>query len=259
MISVIILGVIQGLTEFLPISSSGHLVLAGNWLNIKDDNVSFELLLHFGTLLATALVFRKQILAIITGALKKDKEQLILVKAIVITTIPTALLGKLFEDPLERLFDSPLIVSFMLLLTGAILYLPKFVPQKNHSVGELGWIKWVFIGVFQAFAIIPGISRSGTTITTGLLLGLSRKQAGEYSFLISLPIIAGACVFKIPDMANSPQTLSAMQMFVGTAFAFIVGWVALKFLLYFVQKGMLHYFSWYCWAFGGIGILTQVI
>ncbi len=255
MITVIVLGIIQGLTEFLPISSSGHLVLVGNWMNTRGDDLLFELLLHTGTLAATALVFHKQIGEILSGLIRKESKAVKITTYIIITTFVTALLGKLGEDFFEQNFQSSAIVCIMLLITGAILYLPKFIKPATVKMEKMGWKKAVVLGLFQTMAIIPGISRSGTTITTALLCGLNRKDAGDYAFLISIPIILGASIVKLPALGDAQPHFTGLQMAVGVFTSFLVGWAALKFLLMFVKKGKLHVFSWYCWIIGILGLL----
>lgn len=254
MIAVMLLGFIQGLTEFLPVSSSGHLVLLGNFMGTQDGGSAFEVMLHFGTLLSTTVIFRQPIIQLLTGILKRDPMQIKLMLCIIATTIPTAILGKLFEDPLEQLFSSPFVVSIMLFVTGGLLFIPKLLPPSEKTPQELGYGKVFLLGVLQALAIIPGISRSGTTIATGLALGLSRKSAGEYSFLISLPVILGVTLLKLPELAEGGRHFSLWQMTMGTFIAFLSGLVALKFLLIFVHKGKLHYFSIYCFLAGALGL-----
>jgi len=254
MFDALMLGLLQGLTEFLPVSSSGHLVLFGNWLGTQDGGNSFEVMLHFGTLLSTLVVFRKSLYNLVTGIFQKDPEQIRLMVCIIITTIPTAILGKLFEEPLEKLFSSPLIVSGMLILTGLILFIPKFIQQGQKTPQQLSGRSLFLMGVLQALAIIPGISRSGTTITTGLALGLSRKAAGEYSFLISIPVIMGVPLLKLPALFTDKHYFTIPQMALGTLASFGAGLLALKFLLFFVKQGRLHLFSFYCFAAGILGL-----
>lgn len=224
-------------------------------MNTRDEDVLFELLLHSGTLGATVIVFQSRIRELIKGLLRKSPPHLRLTLYILITTAVTAVLGKLFEEPLETIFKSSTAVCFMLAATGAILYLPRFFGKPRLEAHSLGWQSALLLGLAQALAIIPGISRSGTTISAGLLLGLNRKDAGEYSFLISIPIILGASLVKVPSLSQHSHHFTNGQMAAGVLASFLVGFLALKFLLFFVQKGKLHYFSWYCWAAAAAGLL----
>ncbi len=255
MFAVMLLGLIQGLTEFLPVSSSGHLTLLGTWLSTRDNDIVLEVLLHFGTLMATLVVFRATILSICMGIIKRDRVSLKITGLILAATIPTGIIGKLFEDTFQRIFGMPLVVSIMLICTGCIIFCTRFVQNKP---GELSGIKWhqaVIIGFFQAMSIIPGISRSGTTISTALFLGVSRKAAGEYSFLISIPAIMGATILKLPGAFSGSHHFTMFQMLAGVSVSFVSGYFALKVLLHFVHRGQLHIFSWYCWALGAAGVI----
>ena len=195
MLDSIILGIIQGLTEFLPVSSSGHLVLFGKLLNHQEEGNLFEVLLHFGTLVATIIVFRTHIMDLVKGIFSGDSKSKSLGINIVIASIPTAIIGLLFEDFMESLFDSPLLVSCALIFTGIILMSTKFVKGETK---DLTWKMALIIGFAQAMAITPGISRSGSTIAIALLIGLSRKEAGNFSFLISIPVIGGVTFSENP-------------------------------------------------------------
>jgi undecaprenyl-diphosphatase len=267
LISVIALGALQGITEFLPVSSSGHLVLLGNWLQVSDADVTLEVFLHGGTLLATLFVFYASLFKLFKGVLSGDKASRHVVLAILITCIPTAILGKLFEEPLESLFASPKSTCVLLLVTGCLLYLPKWLEKgfkedfmqkmERMAMSELPWSKAFLLGIFQALAILPGISRSGTTITAGILMGLKRKDAGEYSFLISIPVISGVVLLKLPKLGeySGPVSFSGWEVALGVATAFVTGYFSLKVLMRFVQKGKLHYFAWYCWGAGLLGLV----
>ena len=177
-IKVIILGIVQGLTEFLPVSSSGHLVLAAEFLNFHEEGVAFEVFVHLGTLLSVLIAFRKDVLKMILAPFQffnvksdnsESKKYLLWDIYIIIGTIPAALIGLLFKSQIESAFSSILLVIIMLAITGAILLSSKYEPRKSE---DLSLIKSLFIGIAQAFAILPGISRSGSTIVTGLFLGL---------------------------------------------------------------------------------------
>ncbi len=243
----IILGLIQGLTEFLPVSSSGHLVIFSSLLGKVNDGILFDLMLHFGTLLATIVVFRKKIMSLILGLFKKDPESIKSTLLIVVACIPTGLIGIIFKTPLESLFDKPLIVSCTLFLTGIIIFSSRF---RGNGTATFGYKTALMIGIVQGLAIIPGISRSGSTIAISMLIGIDRKEAGEFSFLISIPAIFGAVLLKSRDVLADPALSASIGAgeVVGTLVSFIVGVIALKWLLSFVQKGKLHYFAPYVWA-----------
>ncbi|MGL1903735.1 MAG: undecaprenyl-diphosphate phosphatase [Fibrobacterales bacterium] len=249
----IILGVIQGLTEFLPVSSSGHLVILSALLGKIEDGMFFDLMLHFGTLLATILVFREQIISLIKGLFTGDPESVKKCVLIIVACIPTGLIGILFKDPLEGLFDKPLLVSGTLLLTGTLLFITKFRSdgEKDFTIKTA-----LLIGLVQGFAIIPGISRSGSTIAISMLLGIKRKEAGEFSFLISIPAILGAVLLKGKDVMSDP-TLSAhigLPEVLGVVASFVTGVIALKWLLSFVRTGKFFYFAPYVWIVGLAGL-----
>jgi undecaprenyl-diphosphatase len=266
----LLLGVIQGLTEFLPVSSSGHLVLFGNWLGQSQAGNLTEVLLHTGTFLATILVFRKEIITLLLGILKKESEQLQKAGFIILASIPTAFFGLMFKDFLEGLFENPTAVSGMLIVTGIILLLTKFfgtgsTANTPNGDGEfssgatqplaLTPVKALIIGVAQSFAIIPGVSRSGSTICAALFLKVNRTQAGEFSFLISLPAIAGATLLHVKDLIGEPlPSTIGMPMLLGVLASFFTGLFALKWLLGFVKNGKMYLFAPYVFALGIFGL-----
>ena len=260
----LILGLVQGLTEFLPISSSGHLVLAEEVLKVTKQGVTFEVFLHFGTLLAVLIAFKediKRMLLAVIGVMGSKSLKLaynnIYFKLFVLIlwgSIPAALVGFLFKDLLESAFEEPILVSVMLLVTGMLLFLTRFVKSSSHGLG----IKVSFlIGIAQAFAIIPGISRSGATISTGLFWGIPREEAARFSFLLAIPAILGATLLKTKELIASPPQLSeALQLSLGTVTAFVSGYIAIKILLDVVRRGKLHRFSYYCFALGILGLIA---
>jgi len=246
---VAILALIQGLTEFLPVSSSGHLVVAQELLGWKEDNVLLDAVLHLGTALSIVVVFRKDIAALIAGATAKDPSRragsLKYAGWIVIGSIPAGLAGILFQDFFERLFLNARAAGGLFLLTAAILFLSRI---RRKSSSPLSLPKAGIIGLAQALAVLPGVSRSGTTISTALLLGADRKEAGRFSFLLGLPIIAGAALWKLKDLNGA--SLSPGLLLAAFAMSAAVGVVALKILLRFVERGRLHYFGYYLVVLG---------
>lgn len=261
-----LLGLIQGLTEFLPISSSGHLVLGGALLGGKlDKSITFEVVVHFGTLCSIVLYYREKLAdmcislwRLITSPLEvkeqyKKDGNIKLIGFILLSMIPAVIVGLTLKDQIEHTFLNPLMVSFMLLVTGIILFVTRFrheFPNRINFLNALG------IGLAQAFAILPGISRSGATISLGLYFGVKREEVANFSFLMVIPVIAGAMLLEIKDMiAFGIPVNNATGLAVGFLTAFISGYFALKYLIIMLQSKGIHPFAWYCWALGGIGII----
>ncbi|MFH2050644.1 MAG: undecaprenyl-diphosphate phosphatase [bacterium] len=250
-IDAIILGIIQGLTEFLPISSSGHLVLAQNLLGVKQPGVSFELVVHLGTLLAVLVYFRWQLIALIKSIFDSTmKEERSIILFLIVGTIPAVIVGLFFKDFFEEAFGSPAFTSAMLIVTGLILFSTKLVKQGNKQVSL---ITAIIMGIGQAFAILPGISRSGSTIAAGMLFGVYPSKAAEFSFLLAIPAILGAVVLKFSDLLAIDKALIGHYA-VGAVFSFIFGLAAVSMLLAIVKKGKLEYFAYYCVAVGSVGL-----
>jgi len=267
----IILGIIQGLTEFLPVSSSGHLVLFQQLFGLKEAELFFDVCVHLGTLVAVMVVFRQEIKNIIlalmrlissTGSKKtilqkiESDPDLKMALLIVIGSIPTAVLGFLFRGIADRLFASVFIVGLMLMVTGLLLWLTRWAATRVEQPGadRLTPKNAFIIGVVQGLAIIPGISRSGSTISIALLLGIRREMAARYSFLLSIPAIIGAGLLSFKEGLS--QTDQAIQIsLLGAVAAALVGYGALKSLLHVVKKGRLHLFAPYCWMAGILAIV----
>jgi undecaprenyl-diphosphatase len=259
------LGILQGLTEFLPISSSGHLVLGENLLKVKLNAISFDVFLHFGTLLSVVIVFRKTIWGMIKAVMEKagvsfskynpasTSENWNLFLLIILGSIPAGVLGILFKDIVEKSFSSPHFVSIMLLLTGAVLFLTKFFQKKE---GQIKFSDAFLIGIAQAIAMLPGISRSGLTISTGIFRGIKREKAVEFSFLLSLPAVLGASILKLKDMlSQSHPSFNLWFYLIGTVFAFLFGYLAIKFLLNVIKKGRFEFFGYYCFLIGFLSLI----
>lgn len=249
----IILGLIQGLTEFLPISSSGHLVLLPWFFDWKDPGLSFDVALHFGTLIAVLIYFWKDYWKIIASVLSKTRHSASLQETknncpkvflwwLVIATIPGALVGYFLEKYAETIFRFPLITASALFGAGLILYLADKFASQNKNLEKLGWKKSLIIGLSQAVAIIPGVSRSGSTITAGLFLGLDRVSAARFSFMLSGPIIFGASILQIGDFVQNGLTLAN---FLGILTAAISGYLAIAGLIKFVSRASYKVFFWY--------------
>lgn len=250
------LGLVQGLTEFLPVSSSGHLVLGQSLLGLKGPVLLFDICVHVGTLAAVFVVFRSDIWSIVRGLWATDREGRTgrrLLFLIVAGSIPTAALGLLFKDLFESLFASTAAVGAALLLTGLFLLLTRLAPVGNRTVQTTGAARALVVGLAQGLAITPGISRSGITISVGLLLGMDRRLAAHYSFLLSIPAILGALLLQI--MHLNPQTdVSLSVLLTGGLVAALSGYFALNILLRVVRAGALHWFAPYCWALGLVAL-----
>lgn len=271
-IQAVVLGIIQGFTEFLPVSSSGHLVIFQHLFKIKTSVVSFDISVHFGTLLVVIIFFRKELKAMvyslvqyITLLCKKKvswnsinkNQDLKLVFLIVAGSIPTGILGFFFHKIADKLFSSIIITGFMLLITGMLLWVTR--KPNTNSKGMKGFTVTyaIIIGLAQGMAIMPGISRSGTTIAVALLLGLDRHIAAKYSFLLSIPAIFGAGVINLIS-TRSDTMIPVHVSLIGMFFSFIVGYVALKLIMYVVKNGKIYVFSPYCFFAGGIALLLGV-
>ena len=248
----ILLGVVQGLTEFLPVSSSGHLVLFQQVLGAGqmglDDHVAFDLVLHVGTLLPVVLVYREDIAEVFSDLRGEgpllQRPGLRLAAWVILGTIPTGLIGVLFKDVFEQLFTTTLSVGVAFAVTAALLYGTRFLPAGGRDVGAMTWKHALIIGFAQGLAITPGISRSGTTIAVALLLGLRRDLAARYSFLLSIPAILGAVVLKSRDL-DLAMGHAVLPLVVGFCAAALSGWGALVLLLRLVRSGDFSRFSYY--------------
>ena len=269
----IILGIIQGLTEFLPVSSSGHLVLGQIFFGITQSQLTFDISVHMGTLLAVLVVYSSDILAMISSVsgflskaalfkpvshLVKDDKNLQMAGLIIIGSIPTAIIGLVLKQFEHVLFTSEILVGAMLILTGTILWLSRNYYFNESQKSEFGMKKAISIGIIQGLAVIPGISRSGSTIATGMFLGLDRHTAAKFSFLLSIPAILGAQVLSLKDMISRGLTIDPVTIY-ATIASFITGLIALKILLTLVHSGRFHLFAPYCWLAGSLVLLSKII
>lgn len=233
MIKSIIMGIFQGLTEFLPVSSSGHLVVLKNILHFDETGITLEVFLHFGTLVSIIVFFNKKILNYI-----KPKNLFF----IVIGTIPAGLIGFLFKDQIEKAFSSIFFVIPAFFLTGIYLFIAEKKHRENKK--EINLLNALMIGIAQAFALLPGISRSGWTTSTGLLSGLSRSLSFEFSFILSIPALLGAFILVFKDI-NSFSNL--LPVLIGTVFSFFTGLITLFIFSKMVILKKLRYFAYYLW------------
>ena len=262
-----ILGILQGLTEFLPVSSSGHLVIAQQLFGLEasgDYLLRFDLALHFGTLLAVIVVFYRDIGQMITGTARlAARPRAVTLREdfgarmalwVVIGTIPAGVIGIAFKDFWAELFTSARAAAVMLLVTGVILWLTRFVRHTDRNWKKVGMRDALAIGMAQAFAIFPGISRSGTTIAAALFTHWDRDLAARFSFWLAIPAILGGIVFEW-DAFQAWQRSDLIPLLIGTTAAAVAGFFAIHWLLRVVRRGRLHLFSYYCWA---VGIATLV-
>lgn len=258
-LSAIILGIIQGLTEFLPVSSSGHLELAKVFLGsdaIPKESMLMTVVLHFATALSTVVIFRKDILQIFKGLLsfKWNKEFEFSLK-IIISMIPAAAVGVFFDDIIESFFDGQvLLVGAMLILTGGLLFLADRAKNTNKDVSYSGAL---IIGISQAIAILPGISRSGATISTSVLMGIDREKAAKFSFLMVVPLIFGKIAKDVLSDEFTLTNVNTSALSVGFIAAFITGLFACTWMISLVKKSKLAYFSFYCFIAGITAIIWQ--
>ncbi|MBL52074.1 MAG: hypothetical protein CMG57_08970 [Candidatus Marinimicrobia bacterium] len=250
LIEAIILGIIQGFTEFLPISSSGHLVLGQAILDIDQPGNEFEILVHLGTLASVIVVFYNDITGLVFSIKEKSTQKFILF--ILLGTVPAVIIGLGMKVFINNLFENVTVVGLALMFTGVILYGSSFIKRKNK---DHSFISSILIGCAQAIAIIPGISRSGMTISAALFLGLSSKESARFSFLLAIPAITGAGLLIALDLDGAFPLTGIVSM---AAFfsSFIIGILALKWLLGWLEQGKFHYFGIYCF---GVGLLTLLI
>ncbi len=242
----IISGIVQGITEFLPISSSGHLVILHHFFGFKEPQLLFDLFLHMGTLFAVVVYFWRDIIKLITMQRK-------LLLLIIIGTIPTVLIGYYFKDTLESFFTDIKLVGIMLIVTALFLFIADWAGRRKYvaaPMSGLTWFKSLIIGIVQGIAIIPGISRSGSTISSAILLKVDKAQAIRYSFLLSIPVIIGALVLKLASAAGGASI--TINMLIGAFFAFIFGLGAIYLLIKCVVNSNLKFFGFYCIVAGGV-------
>jgi undecaprenyl-diphosphatase len=251
----LILGSLQGLTEFLPISSSGHLVIGQHILGLSLPGNIFEVLVHMGTLCSVLVVFKNDILDMIFNFSSVKNRNLIF--AVIIGTIPAVIVGLSLKENISLIFDNISAVSFSLMITGIWLILTKWSVEKNRS---LNGVSGLIIGCAQAIAIIPGISRSGTTIGMAMFFGISPEKAARFSFLLAIPAIAGAGLLTALDVETSSiQELSFPVILTAFISSFLVGWASLRWLLQLISKGKFYWFGVYCLSIGLFTFITSII
>jgi undecaprenyl-diphosphatase len=260
----VILGIVQGLTEFLPVSSSGHLILMREVLGINTSGgLAFDAILQLGTVIAALAYFRRDVWKLVVDAWKVvtgNRKQVALVDqhyllAIIVGTLPALVLGILLEKTMDTLFRSAVVVAVTLILGSIVFMLAERHGKRQRTDVSVkdGW----WIGVFQCIALIPGISRSGSTISGGLFRGLTRESAARFSFLLSLPIISGSGLKKLVDVIqDKPADIQMLPLAIGFAVSFLVGIACIHWLLGYLKKHGLHVFAWYRIALGLIVLLV---
>jgi undecaprenyl-diphosphatase len=262
LLQAILLGVVQGLTEFLPVSSSGHLLLGQYFLGLDQQRfgLSFDVALHLGTLVAVVTYFWRDLLRMARAFVRSftrgrnlaDPDQR-LAYLVVASTVPAALIGFFLEDFFETTVRDPWVVVFNLVLVGVLFIVGEAVGSMSRRAEKLGFFGAVAIGLAQAAALVPGVSRSGATITVGLFLGLRREEAARYSFLMSVPIIAGAGSLKLSEAVSEGMSLSQAIIFAaGFLSSAVVGYLAIRFLLSFLTDHSLRAFAYYRFALAAV-------
>lgn len=249
------LGLVQGLTEFLPVSSSGHLVLFQQFFPIDGDDVLFDLILHVGTLLPVLWFYRRDVGVLATDPIVGkgpwlEREGVRLGLLLLLATLPTGLIGVIFKDLFEYWFSTPAVLTLTFAITGTLLFVSGKVRSREFGLDSMTWWHALVLGVAQGLAITPGISRSGTTIVVALLLGLAPMAAARFSFLMSVPAILGAVVLKLDDAELSGMDLGAMTL--GGVTAMVSGYAALVLLVFVVKRRRLASFAWYCWTMAAV-------
>lgn len=261
-----ILGAVQGATEFLPVSSSGHLVMGQALLGIDLPGVLFEVTVHLATLLSIVVAYRGRVTGLVSGAVRGQGDAWRYVGLLVLATLPAAVIGLLWRDRVEALFEAPATVGVALFVTGALLWSTRRPLQKR---GEGDWrevavVAALLMGVAQAFALVPGISRSGATVVVGLWLGIEPREAAAFSFLMALPAIAGASVLELPGIFASEAAAGAQGQVAGTVLllgglvAAVTGVLAIRTFVAMLRHRSFHHFAVYCWIVGG-GFLSYLL
>lgn len=265
LVEAILLGIIQGLAEFLPISSSGHLVIGQHYLGVEEPALLFDIMLHVGTLFAIMVYFREEIFRLLYACMSLFERSLSnqmddskrMVGFIIVASIPTAIIGFTFKDSLTALFGNVTFVASMLYVTAFLTWATDRIAWADSGVGKMKLWHALLIGVAQGCAITPGISRSGSTIFAATLLGIDRQTAARFSFLISIPAILGALVLELRDVAELPDTSTWMIYGAGTLAAFFTGLGAIYLVMRLLSARKFYWFSLYCVLLGSLVLLSE--
>lgn len=249
---IVILALVQGITEFLPISSSGHLSILKTFLDINSDGALIEVVLHAGTLISILLFYRKRLSKIFKRILNKDEESLRFFSCVIIAIIPIGIIGFIFGDSIEYLFNNTKLVCLFLIITGIFLIFSNFWRSK---ISNFNTRKSFLIGLAQMFAILPGMSRSGLTIGMGNIIGIDAKKSAEFSFIIAIPVLTGVIVKYFLNLEWDSISISINYLFLGLIISFITGLLSLRWLISLLEKGKFWYFGLYCIFIGLISLL----
>lgn len=261
----VVLGIVQGMTEFLPISSSAHLTLLPQmlgWTSPLLNSLAFDVALHFGTLVAVLGYFRKDILVLASAWARGlaqgrpfAETEARLAWFIIAGTVPAVLVALFFEDALETIFRAPAVVAGWLIGAGVLLAAAERFSAKLKPMSGMTFLEALVIGTAQALALIPGVSRSGITITAGLAMGFRREDAARFSFLLALPAVAGACVMQFKDLAAVGSLQEMLAMILGVAASAVSGWAVIAGLLAYLRRRTLYVFAWYRLALGALVLI----
>ncbi|HEY3315441.1 MAG TPA: undecaprenyl-diphosphate phosphatase [Bacillota bacterium] len=254
-----ILGVVQGLTEFLPVSSSAHLVILNDLLGVGQPTMSLAIFLHLGTLLAVLVVYFRELVRMVVGMFTGRRDGR-LGWFVVLGSVPAALLGLALKSVIEKAFSSTLMAGVMLIITGFILYWSGRLRQGRRGVEAMTAGDALWVGLFQAVAILPGISRSGSTIAGGLWRGLKPKLAADFSFLLSVPAVFGAGLLDLRETFRGGGVgLDVPGALWGTGLSFVFGYLAIRWLIAVVRRGRISVFAYYCWVAGAAVVLWKLL
>lgn len=257
-IEAILLGILQGATEFLPVSSSGHLVLAQHVIkDFEQPGVLFDVLLHLGTMVAVMIYFWRDLAGLTSSLWRRDelaKSQHLMILLLIAGSVPTAVIGLLFKDFFIGLFERPGLVCSMLLVTGTLLWAAERLRRDAGPSRQMTYVDALIVGTVQGCAIIPGISRSGSTIAALLMRGIDGETAARFSFLLALPAVFGATVLSLNDLGKVSGA-ALLPYAAGTLAALVTGLLCIHLLMGVIRRRRLHWFALYCWLVGGIGLI----
>lgn len=256
LIEAFVLGVVQGLTEFLPVSSSGHLVLADALLGLETPGVLVVIALHVATLLAVCWVYRRRIGQLAAGVLHADRDSLVYVGLLVLASVPAAVIGIGFLDALGATFERPVVAAGLLLVTGVIVWTLRFSARRPEPREAIRPSDAVGIGLAQALALLPGISRSGSTVAAGAGLGLDPACVAEFSFLMSVPAIGGAAILQAPELSAAGASIGTAPLAVAFLAALGSGVLAIRWFVSMLRQRTFHRFAYYCWAVGTLYLVA---
>jgi undecaprenyl-diphosphatase len=258
LLEAVALGLVQGLTEFFPVSSSGHLVLAEALLGVDPPGVAFEVLVHLATALSVLVLYRRRLAALVAGAVRKQRDDLRYLGLLGLASVPAALVGITLTGAIALLFDLPVLAALSLLLTGAVVYATRWLIARGERQ-DPGWAGSLVVGMTQAAALLPGISRSGVTVATALWARTRRDVAAEFSFLLSVPAIVGASLLELPELAGAEFRAGTIELAAASLSAFAAGMVAIVLFVRWLRVGRFHRFAYYCWAVGGGYIVYALV